>query len=88
MPNWVTNKLFIAAEGERWQEILDFIKGDSPECLIDFNKIIPMPEDLDIENSNIGKCGMDYLDYLNNLDIPECKRDRNIVDQFLGLPKE
>ena len=51
MPNHVTNRLTIHAEGKRLEEILDAIKSDEAgRGSIDFNKLIPMPESLNIES--------------------------------------
>ena len=50
MPNYVTNRLEINADSETVQKVMNFLKGESEEdnmpCYIDFNKIIPMPEEL------------------------------------------
>lgn len=48
MPNWVTNKLsFWTDDKNKMTEILETIKGDSngEESPLDFQKIIPMPEE-------------------------------------------
>lgn len=44
MPNHVTNILRVTAENE--EEIFNAIKGEGEDQFIDFNKILPMPEDL------------------------------------------
>jgi hypothetical protein len=44
MPNHVTNVLRVTAENE--EEIFNAIKGEGEDQFIDFNKILPMPEDL------------------------------------------
>ena len=56
MPNWVKNKLTI---NNRVDEIFSFIK--CKDTIFDFNKIIPMPESLHIEDSSTGDEGMKYL---------------------------
>ena len=47
MPNWVKNIVEFSGSRERVRELLEFIRGD--ESPIDFQKIIPMPEELNIE---------------------------------------
>lgn len=47
MPNYVMNRLRLSGEQDRVNELLESVK-DKDEVL-DFNKIIPMPESLDIE---------------------------------------
>ena len=65
MPNHVTNRLEIKADNETVQKVMNFLKGekelDGTPCYIDFNKIIPMPEELLIDASSNGKLGMEYL---------------------------
>jgi hypothetical protein len=49
MPNHITNILTI--NGDNPEEVLTAIKGDSdPDEFIDFNKIIPQPDDLHMGN--------------------------------------
>lgn len=50
MPNHITTKIEFYGEQGNIDKVLDFIKGDG-EC-IDFNKIIPMPESLNIESGS------------------------------------
>lgn len=45
MPNWVTNRIVLyGTEQKDINEVIDFLKGDNGD--MDFNKIIPMPEEL------------------------------------------
>ena len=47
MPNHISNRLTITGNAEPVANVFDAIKGlysDGKERLIDFNKIIPMPE--------------------------------------------
>ena len=54
MPNHVTNRLNLIGEQSRIDELLDKIKNDElGRGTIDFNKIIPMPEALDIESGSV-----------------------------------
>ena len=47
LPNYITNRLHLSGEQSRIDELLESIKGE--ESIIDFNRIIPMPESLNIE---------------------------------------
>jgi len=47
MPNWVYNTLTVTKGDPR--EVFEFVH--SAESIFDFNKIIPMPRELDIESS-------------------------------------
>jgi hypothetical protein len=53
MPNYVFNKIEIIGTDDQIFEVREFIKGrpftDDKEYCIDFNKIIPSPEDRSIE---------------------------------------
>ena len=66
MPNHMTNRLEINADRETVQKVMNFLKGktddDNTPCYIDFNNIIPMPEELLIEKSSSGDLGMKYLE--------------------------
>ena len=61
MPNHVTNRLEINADRETVQKVMNFLKGktddDNTPCYIDFNNIIPMPEELLIEKNSSGDFG-------------------------------
>ena len=46
MPNWVFNKVRFYGEKEEIKELKDFVKGEEFE--FDFNKILPMPEELNL----------------------------------------
>ncbi len=47
MPNHIMNCLRLSGDQERIDELLKSVKGE--ESVLDFNKIIPMPESLHIE---------------------------------------
>lgn len=50
MPNWVTTD--IECHSGNIEELIEHVKG--PHGAIDFNKVIPMPEDLNIESGTSG----------------------------------
>ena len=51
MPNHVANKIEFYGDQENINKVLELIKGEE-EC-IDFNKIIPMPKELEISSSSM-----------------------------------
>lgn len=66
MPNHITNRLIIEGATEEVAKVFDFLKADKPDeagnvVLVDFNKILPMPESLDVESSSDGIDGKQYL---------------------------
>lgn len=50
MPNNITNKIEFYGEQNNIDKVLELIKGE--DSCIDFNKIIPMPESLNIESGS------------------------------------
>lgn len=64
MPNHVQNRITFSGTMKDVERVFDFLKGE--DTVIDFNKIIPMPEELDIESNSDGTNGMNYLLYLHN----------------------
>ena len=68
MPNWVRTRLTFNGEKNRVAEIKELVKttgkddeGRGYTNEFDFNKVVPMPEELDIDSSSSGECGMRYL---------------------------
>lgn len=91
MANTVRNRLIIQAEESRVQEILDFLRGEPDEdgrpCHIDFNKIIPVPEELIVEESSRGDMGLAILERREfaGMMYPEVKKQ---FDQMLSEEKK
>jgi len=50
MPNWVYNKVHFYGEQKEIDKLKKFVK--SKESVFDFNKIIPMPEELNLESGS------------------------------------
>ena len=66
MPNYIRNILKMNALPERVEEILSQIKSDSnPEQFIDFNKIIPLPKELEISAGSLEELVSLYMTYIN-----------------------
>ena len=68
MPNWVRTRLTFNGEQNRVAEIKELVKttgkddeGKDYTNEFDFNKVIPMPEELNIPSSSSGEWGMRYL---------------------------
>lgn len=58
IPNYIINQVRFSGEESRIAELLDFIKPDKNEssehsAVIDFNKIIPMPESLNVDAGSL-----------------------------------
>ena len=66
MPNYIKNILKINAPPERVQEILSQIKSDTDsEQLLDFNKIIPMADSLNVTAGSEEELCSLYMTYIN-----------------------
>jgi hypothetical protein len=60
MPNYVINELLIKADEATTDKLLETIKDDKlGKGSIDFNKLIPMPEELDIEDGSRSYRGLE-----------------------------
>lgn len=67
MPNWVVNKIEFSGKQEDINKVLDAIKGDGK--YFDFNKLVLMPESLNIKSSSDNELGI--ICYISNkLTIP------------------
>ncbi len=100
MPNYVKNRLSFAGPDSDIQKLFDTIKNDELGIgTIDFNKVIPMPEDLMIESGSRTTNGLKAVDqYIkeNRLNDYLCKaridelqdintKDRNIKQNHQTL---
>lgn len=92
MPNYIRNRLTVR---DKAGEVFAFLKGD--ESIVDFNKIIPMPECLNIAESSLGDEGMKYLylsateDLVRGKEIEEIKNrliQRKQFDEAIELGKK
>ncbi len=72
MPNWVKQNILFIGKQEQIDELFENIKSD--ERIIDFEKIIPMPDTLRITSGSSTDLGIDILKYKetgNDKDLKE-----------------
>lgn len=82
MPNWVQNDIFLYGEEEDIKKVLELVKSDESE--FDFNKIIPMPKELDIDSSSDNDLAI--ICYLSNkLTVPFDKLDKNYLKYVTNM---
>ena len=66
MPNWIRNKIIVERD---FNQICEFVKSDI--CLFDFNRIVPMPDELDMHQSPLeweeGETVLEHLNKSQNL---------------------
>lgn len=44
MPNWTSNTIRLEGDPDQIREVLERVRGPTPEQALDFNRIIPMPQ--------------------------------------------
>ena len=82
MPNHLMSKIHFSGEQSRIDELLESIKGE--ETLFDFNRVIPMPESLNIEAGSHTENGLKaYRDFITAYTM-----DGTLEKDLLNIPKE
>ena len=82
MANCITNRLHLSGDQNRIDELLESIKGE--ESVIDFNRIIPMPESLNIESGSRTNNGLKaYKDF-----VAVYTMDGTLEKDLLNIPRE
>ena len=82
MPNHLMSKIHFSGEQSKIDELLKFIKGE--ETLFDFNRVIPMPESLNIEAGTHTENGLKaYRDFITAYTM-----DDSLEKDLLNIPKE
>lgn len=87
MPNHVTNVLKFDCSEERFLEIANFLRMEGePLGSVDFNKLIPMPKELDIESGSRGMNGLklyrEYISAVNQGAAPMDEVNRTAMEEF------
>ena len=83
IPNHVKNKLRLSGEQSRINKLLDSVKGE--DTVLDFNKIIPMPESLKIESGKRTEIGLKA--YCGFIGMYIFKKGENMPD-LLNIPEK
>ncbi len=82
MPNHIMNQLHLSGNQERIDELLQSVKGE--ESVLDFNRIIPMPESLNIECGSRTDRGLKaYKDFVYVYTFAETEKK-----DLLNIPQE
>ena len=82
MPNWVQNNIYLHGEKKDIKKVLELVKSD--ESAFDFNKIIPMPKELEIDSSSDNDLAI--LCYLSNkLTIPFEQLDKKYLSYVTNM---
>jgi len=81
MPNHVTNLITFDCSARRFQEIAEFVRCENDFLgSVDFNKVMPMPESLNIECGSRGNRGYElYKEYLGRVSLLMSPEDRKAL---------
>ena len=94
MPNWVRTRLTFNGEKNRVAEIKELVKTTGKNAQgkytneFDFNKVIPMPEELNIPSSSSGDLGMRYLLLNAKHPISWTEDDRSFMEHMEKVKEE
>lgn len=77
MPNWVRNEVTLSGDAKQIKALKQKVK--SKDNAFDFNKIVPMPEELDIEASDL--LARDFIQHWKDSPMKECVTE--VLDQAI-----
>lgn len=90
MPNYVATEIRIKGDKEKLDQLVETVSSNDGEYrAFDFNKIVPMPEELNISSCTSGEWGMRYIILKSDKDnflLPD--EDRNFIKQFENMSEE
>lgn len=82
MPNWVQNDISLSGEEEDIKKVLELVKSEESD--FDFNKIIPMPKELEIASSSDNDFAI--ICYISNkLTIPFEQLDKRYLKYVTNM---
>lgn len=86
MPNHVTNRIKFSGESEKIRALMESIKNDEIGLgSVDFNKVIPMPESLNITAGSVTDKGLKaYKDFVSIVKFDGANKDIDL----LNIPEE
>lgn len=80
MPNYVSNRISIIGSDDAVKRVAEFVKSDYG--VFDFEKILPMPEELNIDCSSIGDWGMEYILAERVKEDMRTERENEIIEKI------
>lgn len=90
MPNYVATEIRVKGDKEKLDQLVEAVSSnDGTYCAFDFNKIVPMPEELNIPSCSSGEWGMKYIILKSDKDnFLLSDEDRNFIKQFESHSEE
>lgn len=65
MPNWVRNIVVFEGKEDEIEKIFDLVYSEEEDSCFDFNKVIPMPDSLNVEAGSLESLGDLYSMYID-----------------------
>lgn len=90
MPNYVATEIRVKGDKEKLDQLVEAVSSNDGEYrAFDFNKIVPMPEELNISSCTSGEWGMRYIILKSDKNyFLLSDEDRNFIKQFESHSEE
>ena len=90
MPNYVATEIRVKGDKEKLDQLVEAVSSNDGEYrAFDFNKIVPMPEELNISSCTSGEWGMRYIILKSDKNyFLLTDEDRNFIKQFENRSEE
>ena len=90
MPNYVATEIRVKGDKEKLDQLVETVSSNDGEYrAFDFNKIVPMPEELNISSCTSGEWGMRYIILKSDKNyFLLTDEDRNFIKQFENRSEE
>ena len=90
MPNYVATEIRVKGDKEKLDQLVETVSSNDGEYrAFDFNKIVPMPEELNISSCSSGEWGMRYIILKSDKNyFLLTDEDRNFIKQFENRSEE
>ena len=90
MPNYVATEIRVKGDKEKLDQLVETVSSNDGEYrAFDFNKIAPMPEELNISSCSSGEWGMRYIILKSDKNyFLLTDEDRNFIKQFENRSEE
>lgn len=86
MPNWVRTSVNVVGTRDEIKKVTEFVKSEESD--FDFNNVIPMPEELNIEESSRGTNGEEYLRAIAKPENERSDEDKGVIACFEKFEEE
>lgn len=91
MPNWVETTIYFDGEEKDILKVLETIRGDKEhdeQSVFDFNKLIPMPECLQVESSSTSELALAYYTVKKFNRLPKTSWHKDMQEVIKRVEKD